>query len=220
MRILFQYPSRSRPYRFLHGLETILKYSVERHQITIHAVLDIDDPALDTYKSMIDETSPFIDIITSVGVSKSKVDAINRPLPDIEWSILVCMSDDQRFTVYGFDKMIREQFNDGLDKFVHFYERYSGDRVSVLDIVGRDYYLRDKFIYNPEYTSLFCDEEKTCIARIRNRYKFVEQEIFFHDNAAITGMGEQDDLLISQQSIGYSIDQQIFKTRKENNFYL
>jgi hypothetical protein len=158
-----------------------------------------------------------------IGISDSKIHAINRPLKFdyYPWDILLTFSDDMRFTLHGWDAWVREQFSDGdTDKFIHFYEKDSGDRVSVMDVVGRDYYNRDGWIYNPEYLSLFCDEEKTEVARLRGKYKFVGTTIFEHVNPRTSGKGLEDKLLREQQAIGWTVDQATFLKRKSINFGL
>jgi hypothetical protein len=220
VKILIQYPSRQRAYRFAEGLFTIRGLSVIKDEIIVNVVLDNDDPQLTDYVDILKRIDD-IPILISFGKSESKIDAINRPLPPIDWDILLTFSDDMRFMVYGWDVHVREHFkNKTLDRFVHFFEKHSGNRVSVMDVVGRTYYERDGFIYNPVYLSLFCDEEKTEIARLRGCYVFDSQPIFEHANAAVTGVGIKDEQLIEQQKLGWSIDQATFLKRKEINFGL
>lgn len=206
--------------RFAEGLNTIRNQSVLKDDLVVHVVLDYNDPALPEYIRQL-ELVDDIPVLICLGASKSKVDAINRSLPAIDWDILLTFSDDMRFTVYGWDIMVRDQFADGnTDKFVHFWEKDSGDRVSVMDVVGRKYYLRDLWIYNPEYQSLFCDEEKTEVARLRGRYQFERQSIFAHVNPRTSGIGLEDEMLVDQQTIGWTIDQDTFLKRKSINFGL
>ena len=218
MRILIQYPSRSRSQKFAQGLETIRNLAVMKDDLLVHVVLDTDDPTLDLYMPELARLDD-VPYLICFGKSTSKIDAINRPLPDVDWDILLTFSDDMRFITYGWDVLVRDQFRTSRDLFVHFFEKDSGDRVSVMDIVGKDYYARDRFIYNPDYLSLFCDEEKTEIARLRGKYVFVDIPIFRHDNPAVTG-GEQDAMLKEQQAIGWSVDHATFLARKSKNFGL
>lgn len=220
MKILIQYPSRSRPVNFFDGLATIRDLSVIKDELIVQVVLDYDDPKLPEYMALLEHIDD-LPILICLGKSNSKVDAINRALPPIDWDILLTFSDDMRFTVYGWDIMVRDQFrHTGTDLFVHFWEKESADRVSVMDVVGRKYYLRDMWIYNPIYLSLFCDEEKTEIARIRGKYQFERQSIFIHVNPATTGVGTRDKMLNEQQELGWTVDQDTFLKRKAINFGL
>lgn len=220
MKILIQYPSRQRPGAFATALSTVRNLSVLKDDLVVHVVLDEDDPSLPVYMAHL-STIDDIPILICLGKSESKIDAINRSLPAIDWDILLTFSDDMRFTVYGWDIMVRDQFADkDLDKFIHFWEKDSDDRVSVMDVVGRNYYLRDMWIYNPIYLSLFCDEEKTEIARLRGKYQFERQSIFIHVNPRTSGVGEEDEMLTEQQEIGWTLDQDTYLKRKSVNFGL
>jgi hypothetical protein len=118
-----------------------------------------------------------------VGNSKNKIDAINRDVNEFttlcDWDIIVNMSDDMIFTVKGFDDIIRRYF-DNLDQVLHFPDQNQGQNCMTMSILGREYYNRDKFIYHPEFESLWVDIVAQEEAQIRGCYKFVNQNIFIH----------------------------------------
>jgi len=60
-------------------------------------------------------------------------------------------------------------------------------------IMGREYYLRDNYIYNPVYKSLFCDNEQMEVAKMRGRYKYIKTRLFDHNNP-MHGLAEKDAL--------------------------
>lgn len=221
MRILYNYPSRGRPERFIEGLKNIVYMSADKDDYRIWCVLDSDDPSINEYESLLVKSGVHYEKNSyfSLGKSKSKVDAINRKLPDLSWDILVNFSDDMRFTVYGFDVLIRDYMPLSLDGFLHFHEKDSADRTCVMSIIGREYYKIDGWIYNPVYKSLFCDNEATEIARIRGKYHYIDTTIFEHQLPAM-GHHKRDKMFDEQQEIGYREDQPIFNERKANNFYL
>jgi hypothetical protein len=125
-----------------------------------------------------------------VGTSKNKIDAINRDVNEFlglyDASIIINFSDDMVFHVKGFDNIIHEGFNNritgvaNLDQALHFPDQHQGENCMSLSILGRDYYNRDKFIYNPEFESLWVDIVAQEEAQIRGCYRFINQNIFLH----------------------------------------
>jgi hypothetical protein len=108
---------------------------------------------------------------------KTKVDAINDNMPDDGWDILVNLSDDQRFTVMGFDEQIMELC--GSDTFLHIPDGNRAD-FATMSIMGKKYYNRDWFIYDPRFESLYCDNWATVVAKKRECYKFANINIMQH----------------------------------------
>jgi len=196
LKIVFKYTTRSRRSNFLRGIDSIINNLSDKVNYHIFTTIDTDD----------DKMRPLPEIIGNhtyiAGVSKSKVDAINRDMDYInsnyDWDMLINMSDDVCFVKKGFDNIIREEFllhqlernfdehlsNDEIslntnDLVLHFPDGNRSDLLTV-SIIGRDYYNRDNYIYNPEYKSLFCDNEAMEVAKMRGCYKFIDKVIFNH----------------------------------------
>jgi hypothetical protein len=87
-----------------------------------------------------------------------------------------------------------------------------------MSILGRDYYKRFNYIYNPEYISLYCDNETMDVAKILGRYKFVNENIFLHLHPA-HGNALNDNQYRYTESF-HPIDQATYLKRKANNFGL
>ena len=196
MKILYNFTTRSRPDNFKRGLQSIITNSVSDDY---HILVSIDGN---------DSTMNNVDMLTylanepkvsvRVGNSNSKIDAINRDVNDFtkycDWDIIVNMSDDMMFTVKGFDDIIRQEFKEtlaedsngerevviDLDQALHFPDQHQGANCMSLSILGREYYNRDMFIYNPAFESLWVDIVAQEEAQIRGCYKFVNQNIFLH----------------------------------------
>ncbi len=174
MRILFNYASRSRPELFRRGVESIIN-NVASDDYEILAIVDANDERLKEYD--------FNGCVIQNGISKNKIDAINRGRDYIlqtEPDIIVNMSDDMVFTKKGFDDIIRDAFGDNLDQCIHFPDQNQGSNCMTMSIIGIDYYKRDNFIYNPEFESLWCDIVAEEVAKIRGCYKFVNVNILLH----------------------------------------
>lgn len=211
MKLLFKYTSRSRPELFERGLKSIID-NCTSDQYKILVTVDENDATM--FKYWNDQR-----ITTIIGESKSKVDAINRDVNEFlyDWDILINMSDDMIFTQKGFDNVIRESF-DNADQCIHFPDGSTGDRLISMSILGRDYYNRFNYIYNPEYVSLYCDNETMDVAKILGKYKFVNEDIFKHLHPA-HGNAFNDDQYRYTESF-HPIDQKTYLKRKANNFGL
>jgi hypothetical protein len=229
-KILFKYTTRSRRSNFLRGIESIVNnvadksnyhilISVESefHDPTMHPLPQLDCPH--TYK-------------VNTGKPTTKVDAINRDLNEFtevcDWDILVNMSDDMIFAQKGFDDIIRNNFiiNEpnstgdikyySLDQCIHFPDGVTNEALISMSILGREYYERDKYIYHPDYKSLYCDEEVMAVAKMRGCYKYVDRHIFKHLHPA-HGNAPNDAQYIHTESF-HPIDGATFQRRKANGF--
>ena len=114
MRILFKLTSRERPKKFLTTLKSIVDNLTPGSDHLLIITLDSDDSTLPEYIEgfkALDEEKKLPEAIIRQSGSDSKVFAINRDMPDnMEWDILVNVSDDQIFTKSGFDQDIVKGF--------------------------------------------------------------------------------------------------------------
>jgi len=224
LKILFKYTTRSRRSNFLRGIDSIIDNLADKENYHIYTTFDVDD----------DKMRPLPEIKGNhtyiAGTSKSKIDAINRDMDFInsqyDWQIIINMSDDMVFIQKGFDDIIRKEFTDGsitnLDQYIHFNDGNQKANVSTMHIVGRDYYNRDNYIYNPEYKSLWCDVENDMVAKLRGCYKYVGDNVrlFSHLHPA-WGLAPNDEQYMKTEHRDMWIaDEQTFNNRKQNNFYV
>lgn len=213
--ILFNFASRSRPEKFKRLVKQIHDYCTQ--PFTILAKIDDDDPAVADYL-----ITP--GVVFKLGLSTSKIHAINRDIPADGWDIIVDISDDFVFTRRNFDDIIREYC--GPDDYLHFPEPFADNQaklgkqesIVIMYCAGRDYFNRTGWIYNSVYLSLFCDNEGTRVARMNGRYKAVPTQIFFHAHPA-AGYGVQDEQTKRTEGL-FHIDQVTFKKREKEGFKL
>lgn len=223
MKILFTYASRSRPENFRRGVNSIINNATGDYEIV--AIVDDDDVRLPEYD--------FTGCHVLYGKSESKIHAINRIcnyIPMSDCDIIVNMSDDMVFTREGFDVIIRDSFciwseplpytvlmGVNLDQLLLFHDGNRHDLVT-MSIMGRKYYERDKYIYNPDYKSLWCDNEATEVAERRGCLKKCYERIFDHLHPAY-GKAVFDKQY--QETESYSNeDYQTYLRRKGANFGL
>lgn len=222
MRLLYNYPSRSRPSLFRRGVDNIINNS-SGTDYEILAIVDENDPTLKDYD--------FTGCTVLKGQSKSKVDAINRGHDYILQSgadIIVNFSDDMVFTQKYFDSSIRNSFiryNSStyrgikdFDQCIHFPDGSTNERLISMSVLGIDYYKRFNYIYNPEYVSLYCDNETMDVSKILGKYKFINENIFVHLHPA-NNNASNDAQYIYTESF-HTIDRATYERRKLNNFGL
>lgn len=218
LKILFKYPSRGRKERFLQGMDSIVNHLRDKENYQILVSADLDDPEM----MYLDKQISYPNTLIVYGKSNSKVEAINRDMDFADdWDIIVVMSDDMRFSFSGFDDVIRAEFSDGnLDKLIHIPDQDAKEHLATVYIAGKTYFDRFGFVYNPEYKSLFCDNEVQDIAKTLGKYVFVNcPGLVMHLNPAY-GHLPKDELFIYQQEIGWTVDQETYNKRKARNFDL
>jgi len=213
MVILYKLTSRSRPAKMYKAYKSVVDNAVLNWVMILS--VDTDDHVTlnsDYFKQM--QWDKRVSI--HVGTSKNKIDAINRDVPTIGWNILVNLSDDQIFTVNGFDKVIAKHC--GNDTFLHLPDGYANELLPTMSIVGWLYYLRFNYIYHPDYASLWCDNEAMDVAKQLGCYKYLNQHIFEHEHPAWTG--EKPDAQLEHTQKFYRQDERTYRKRKSLGFPL
>lgn len=215
MKLLLNLASRSRPSNF-HAC----MYNLRQCFTNYHVALKVDrnDPSLREYLS-----KAYPEILLYIGHSTSKVEAINRDIPLHDWDIIVNTSDDIAWKI-GAGREIIKHYEQ--DTFLHFPEPYAESQavkkgresISVCSIMDRLYFDRFGYIYNPEYKSLFCDNEATAVAKKLGRYKFVNIVICEHQHPA-AGKGLKDELYRANDRF-VNEDRNVFEKRQIINFGL
>lgn len=212
MKILFKFTTKSRPQLFKRGMESIINNVIsQNYHILITA--DLDDP------TMLNHDYLKNDKVTTIWKhSTGKINAINRDVNDFKdgWDILVNMSDDMVFIVKGFDDIIRKGF-DNLGQCLHFPDGNTKELIT-MSILGRQFYNRFGYIYNPEYISLWCDNEQTDVAKLIGAYKYIDTQIFEHRHPAV-GKAQMDAQYYHTESF-FNADRGTYERRKLANFDL
>jgi hypothetical protein len=224
--ILFKFATRSRPKKCLNGILNIISNLKDKKNYVIWITADENDRTMYN-KSFLNDLKPYLknNVVIQFGDSKNKIDAINRDMKaaseTYDWDILVNFSDDMVFTENNFDNRIRKDFSNSFPNFdgnLHYNDGYTEDKVCTMNITGRTYYNRFNYIYNPEYISLWCDNEFTEVAKRMNKIAYFKKVIFKHEHPANIG-GFIDEQYIKTESY-YEIDNQTFERRKSQNFYI
>lgn len=220
MKILFKFPSRSRPAKFFATIKNIqdnIAVSDEDNYL-ISATLDVDDHSMENKQQQFDEIKNFE---ITWGRSRNKIHAINRDVNMVyPWDILVLCSDDMTFIEHGFDNTIRRDFKleDSLDRVIHYGDGFNHDPIVSIPVIGKDWYAHYAAIYPPAYISLFADEELYIVAKKLGKLYSSDAKIVRHDHPTWIG-GPSDSQLKHTESF-HPIDHQTFLKRKRVNFFL
>ncbi len=219
MKNTFKYPSRSRPERFFKTLDNLHAMIVDKDNFHIACTLDENDETMNN-QEVRTRLSEYPHTTPMWGRSYSKIHAFNRDMLEISgWDIVVAVSDDFQFTVYGFDNLIREGFRSNapdLDMLGHWPDNDAKHIIPIMYVAGRKYFNRDLYIYNPIYESLFCDNETADIAKIRGKYFYMGIQLLNHLNPAY-GHLPRDSQFDRQQAL-WGKDERTYLIRKANNF--
>lgn len=219
-KILFKYPSRNRPQRFFQSLDSLYNNLDDPDNFLISCTLDEDDLTM-ANDIVVERIKQYKNTQIEWGLSKSKVDAVNRSMPNYDWDICIVHSDDMVFNIYGFDTMIRvdamTHFIDS-DFLLHYPDQDAKEYLATMYIGGRKFYERFGYIYHPSYKSLWCDNEIMTIAQMLGKYKYLGYQINVHLNAAYGHM--ERDALFDEQQGHWNDDEINFYERKARNFDL
>lgn len=225
----------------MEGLQSIVELAANSSELLIYSILDLEDSTMsqEWFYSRIESLGEKYRCVRQHwGQSKSKIHAINRPeigdpkvdflkienaiiswLEPWSWDILVNFSDDMRFVTHGWDQLIREAVrSNGPDAFLHFPDSTAKHMLPTMSVMDRTYYERDKFIYYPEYWSVFCDNEAMEVAKKRGRYFYIDTQIHDHFHPAY-GHVPWDEQYARQQAM-WNHDEDLFRYRQSNNFFL
>ena len=224
MRVLIKFPSRSRPDKLLHALFLYTFKCSNRPDTAFLLTLDEDDTSmtpeiLDEIRRLLE---PFEHRIV-VGKSENKIHAINRDMDQAPpHDILLLASDDMLPVVRGYDEIIRghmREFYPDTDGVLWYNDGYAGDKLNTLVCMGRTYYNRFGFIYNPAYKSFFCDNEFMDIAAATGKQRYFPLCIIRHQHPANTGDAPDDDLYRRNQRY-WKEDQRVYFHRKSYDYDL
>ena len=215
MFILIKFPSRGRPEKLKTTLQRYISYAADMTRMFFMVTLDSDDPTVD-HRLINSLLSIHPNIRVTVGISGTKVKAINRDMDTAPYfDILLLASDDMIPIVHGYDNIIRHamhRYYPTTDGVLWFNDGYQRDGLNTLSIMGRKYYQRFGYIYNPIYQTAWCDNEYTEVSRLLNKQTYFSEVIIQHQHPAC-GLAPIDDTYL-KNDIGGGDDGEIYKQRR------
>jgi hypothetical protein len=214
-KILYKLATRSRREKAIIAIENIINFN-PKGGFAILVSIDTDD------ESMKDFQYDSKDVIVMQGLSKNKIDAINRDMDKIDvifdWDILVNFSDDMEITSMEFPNVLRSVFDTNLDFFLHLPDGHQNDRIPTMSIMGKKYYQRFNFIYHPSYQSVWCDNEAMEVAKMLDKWIYLPQHLFTHNHPVHFGIAFDEQYQKTESPLVHSADHQNFERRKKMNF--
>lgn len=221
MNILIKFPTRGRHFKFFHVLDLYMNKVSEDSNVKFLITLDEDDLEMNNPVT-ISKLEQYPNLTYKFGVSKTKIEAINRDMNDIsEWDILILASDDMIPVVNRYDQIIRSnmtKFFPDRDGVLFFNDGYVKSKVNTFPIVGKKYFDRFNYIYHPEYLSTYCDNEFTDVANILNKQRYFDLVLFRHEHPD-HGYGKRD--FVHHRNFHHTEhDSNLYVYRKSKNFDL
>jgi hypothetical protein len=187
----------------------------------IALTLDLDDESCNN-QSVKERLKGYDNVTVFWGLSRSKIDAINRSIPmNTPWKYLMVFADDMLFTKKDFGKIIISSFEANPDAgLLHFPDGYVNDKLCTLPLMTRAWYEKFGYVYNPAYISVYADGEQMEVAKRLGKYKFIDEKIFLHRHYRWTK--QQPDELNEQQDSpqNYAKDAETYHNRLIKNFDL
>lgn len=185
MRILIKLPSRSRPEQLLNVTTKYVSFAEDMDNIRILINMDDDDPTF-TSDLRLSLTSLHSNVHVIGGLSKSKIHAINRDMPDPStFDIVLLASDDMVPQIRGYDTTIRNKMREHyptLDGVLFFNDGHNKDALNTILLCGSKYYRRFGYLYYPGYKSFFCDNEFMHVANKLKRQTYFDDVIIKHEH--------------------------------------
>lgn len=220
MKILIKFPTRNRKDKFFTVLDQYYNLSENIDDIEFLITIDSDDTTMNNNETL-DKLKTYKNLKYDLGFSKNKIDAVNRGIINDNYDIILVASDDMIPKVKGYDNIIRlkmQELYPDTDGVLWFNDGNQGNRLNTLCILGKKYYQRFNYIYHPDYTSLWADNEFMDVANLLNKQTYFNEVIIRHEHPDV-GFGQRD--FVHFDNIKYDrIDNGVYNKRKQNNFYL
>ena len=224
MRLLIKFPTRSRASKALQVLREYADSLEEPEAVDWLVNIDDDDETTnnDDIKQQLMAICPER-MEVHVAPNKSKVEACNAGMDGRQFDILLLASDDMHPVVHGFDRMIREamvQHYPDTDGVLFFNDGYRGSDLNTLCIIGRQYYHRFGYIYNPLYKSLYCDNEFMDVANKLKRQTYFDRVIIAHQHPHNVPSSVPYDPLYMRNQAFMLEDERTYEHRRSYPYHL
>lgn len=217
MKLLIKWPTRGRPDKFFAVLAQYRAMLSGRHIVRFVVTCDDDDATMNC-PDVKRRLHAIPNLRFSFGRHAGKVAAINDDM-DVDFDVLLLASDDMIPKVHGYDDVIASQiakhFPD-LDGVLWFNDGFVGRKLNTLTIMGRRYYQRTLYIYQPDYVSLWADNEFTDVADLLGRQVYFKNVIIRHEHP--TNVQGKLDGVYRKASADNKRDKALYEERKAAGF--
>jgi hypothetical protein len=193
-----------------------------RHDVRFILSMDEDDLTMNNpeMQQWISTRAQNAQIECFYGHSKTKIEACNANLEGVDGDVLLLASDDMMPVQMGYDDIIFSAFQNTFPDFdgaIKFWDglRPKEDPLMTLTVMGFPLYKQFGYIYNPEYKSIYCDNEQTQVCATLNKLRRCDLCIIQHQ-----WTNEPFDTLHARNENAemYGVDGETFKRRAANKF--
>lgn len=224
--IFFNYATKGRPERFFDGLDSIYNNISDKENFHVMVAAGEDDLSMNNPEVINRVKKDYPNTTINFGENTGKVQATNKNFENSGiWEtadIIVNMADDMRFTLGGFDNIIRldmQTYFPEMDGLLHYPDQDAMERVPVLYIAGIKYFeRRGKIVAWPEYKSLWWDNDDKEYSTLIGKYQYINNRMFDHLCPAY-GYLERDEIFNRDQNL-WQHDEEIFHRRETEKFGL
>lgn len=219
MKILVHYPSRERSMKLL---ERIREYQSLSDDKETEYLISLDNNDFSITAGIL-EALQELNCTVVLGDSKNKIEACNRDIEKAKpWDILVLASDDMVCVQKGWDTILKYEMGSNFYDTDGVLWHWDGDpntrhRLNTMCILGRAYYDRFNYIYHPEYSSLWADNEFTEVSKLLNKVFYSDDVLFKHVHFSNTP-GLMPDALMNRTQSYYRQDEAVFIKHKAENY--
>lgn len=211
MKTIVKIATRSRPDQAIQTISKFLSRAHNPRNLKIIVSVDDDDPT----SAKLISANQLPSVVRVVrGQSTCKVAAINRDLAGEMGDVLIVAADDQ-VPAPGYDTLIErcfQQFFPNFDGAIHFDDGHTGRKLNTIPVMGWNLYRKFDYVYHPEYTSLWCDNEYTELLSAMGRLVYRPEIAIRHNHPSFTG--KPADALLARNESFYNQDKVVFDRRR------
>ena len=214
MKILIKFPTRNRKEIFFNTLNRYYEYLDDLKNVNFVITCDKDDDSMNN-KEVIKLLDGYKNLKYYFGNSKTKIEAVNNDIYNLDFDILLLASDDMIPQIKGYDTIIRndmKKYYPNKDGILWYFDGFNKS-VNTLSIMGVKYYKKNNYIYHPMYRSFFCDTEQTILAQKFKKITFIDNIIIKHVHPDNTNELHKSYDNTYKQNDGYDYDKKIFINR-------
>lgn len=208
-----KYPSRARPDLFKKRVLEWRDMSSGTNDLIFICTADKDDKSMNN-----DDIKQFCvenDVNINYHDDNTKISACNKDIPTTGWDYLLLISDDMECIMRDWDLVVCDGFKN-YGSGVIWFDDGLNHSIDTFIVITKEYYDRFGYLYNPEYKSVYCDNEFTIVAIKLGQIVKATQSIVKHN---WVGLELKDELHIQNENReNYDRDSEVFKRRKEINF--
>lgn len=191
-KILFKFPSRSRPNKFFAILDKVYELG-QGHSWSVLATFDEDDRAMNNRNIWYKLRQYDDKVIVVYGISSGKINAINRDLENAgDFDIIVLLSDDMHPKIGFFEEIIKA-YATGFSGLTHFPDGVVNERLCTFTVMDKKFFDMLGWLYDPAYDSVYADNALHDLAVLLGRYQYIPIQIVKHLHPCY-GMAATDDL--------------------------